>query len=460
MKVLNVRWIWVAGLLSAISGFGAVPSWEKDVRPIFKNRCFKCHGDDEQKADLNLQSLEAALKGGSSGEVLKKGRPNSSLLMQSIEHEEGVEKMPPKSSKMPEEELAVIRAWITAGFPSEGAPSVAGGGLAYVPVSLGVRPERPAMPVGLGSLSVPDRKQRVESPVVALASSRWAPVAALGGHESIRFLNVETREFLGDIPFPEGVPQVLRFSCDGALLLAAGGRAVQEGKAAVYDVKTGKRLAQFGDESDSVLAADLSPDGKWIAFGGSGKVVKVFAVESGRLVHRIEKHTDWITTLEFSPDGKRLATGDRAGGIHVWETAAGSILMSLSEHKDCVHGVSWRPDGKVLASASEDGSVILWGISDGYPLATLNGVHTPPAQSGEYGKKRGGVLCVSWASDGSLLTLGRDRRVRSWSGEGKKTAESEVYQELPLRVVGTAVSNCFLVGDARGGLSWWEPARR
>jgi hypothetical protein len=460
MKYLHIWASCLFGAVSVASGVAAAPTWEKDVRPILKNRCFKCHGDDEQKADLNLQTIDAALKGGSSGEVLKKGRPNSSLLMQAIEHEEGVEKMPPKSGKMPDEEIALIRAWIIAGFPVEGGAASGGVGLAYTPVVAGNRPERPAMPSGLAFRADESRIKSMASPVVAMAASPWAPVVALGGVGCVRFLNAETRECLGVVPYPEGNPQVLRFSSDGALLLVAGGKPVQQGKVVIYDVATGKRLAEFGDETDAVFAADVSPDAKWVALGGPGKVVKVFEMDSGRLAYRIEKHTDWITSLEFSPDGKRLATADRAGGIHVWETAAGGIMMSLSEHKDCVHGVSWRPDGKVLSSGSEDGSVILWGIEDGYPLATLSGIHTPPARAGEYGKRRGGILGLAWSKNGCLVTVGRDRRVRTWSSEGKKVAESESFQELPLRAVGTTVQNQILVGDARGGLSWWEPANQ
>ena len=70
-----------------------------------------------------------------------------------------------------------------------------------------------------------------------------------------------------------------------------------------------------------VLAADISADGKLVALGGPGKIVKVFSVADGKQLYEIKKHTDWITALEFSPDGTRLATGDRAGGIHLWEAA-------------------------------------------------------------------------------------------------------------------------------------------
>jgi hypothetical protein len=455
MKTSFLSYLGVVVLAAPFSPLrGAAPTWEDDIRPIFKSRCLKCHGEEEQKADLSLHTLGAALKGGSSGEVFKKGRPNSSLLVQSIEHADGVEKMPPKSPKMPEDEIELIRQWILAGMPAGAGNAPEASRVAFVPAAAGKRPEKPAMPPGQPA---EDTKGGLRNPVTALASSPWAPLVAMGAQGQVRFFHAETKESLGALPFPEGTPEVLRFSRDGALLLVAGGKPVQSGKAVIYEVATGKRLGSFGDESDTVLAADWSGDGRWVALGGPGKVVKVFRISDGQMAYKLSKHTDWITALEFSPDGKRLVTGDRSGGIHVWEAESGAMVLSLSEHKESIHALAWRPDGKVVASGSEDGSVILWGIEDGFPLTTLSKIHTPRLRPGEYGKKRGGVLGLAWTVDGNLLTTGRDGSGRMWSSEGGKVAESGPLGVLPSRVVGTCVGKRAVIGDARGGLVWWEP---
>ena len=141
------------------------------------------------------------------------------------------------------------------------------------------------------------------------------------------------RALVGEIAFPEGVPYVLRFSRDSARLLAAGGKPVQSGKAVVFDVRSGARIATIGEEKDLVLAADVTADGKLVAIGGPGKIVRVYSVADGKLVYEIKKHTDWITALEFSPDGSRLATGDRCGGIYLWESASGGLAGSLALYR-------------------------------------------------------------------------------------------------------------------------------
>src|SRR5205807_315509 len=132
-------------------------------------------------------------------------------------------------------------------------------------------------------------------PVTALATSPWAPLAAVAGHEKIYLYDLAKRAPAGELAFPEGIPYVLRFSRTGDLLLAAGGKPVQSGKAVLFDVRTGQRVATIGEERDLVLAADITPDGKLIALGGPGKVVRVYSTADGKLVYEIKKHTDWIT---------------------------------------------------------------------------------------------------------------------------------------------------------------------
>ena len=47
---------------------GAAPlDYQSQVRPILKERCFKCHGEKKQKGKLRLDSLERILAGGESG---------------------------------------------------------------------------------------------------------------------------------------------------------------------------------------------------------------------------------------------------------------------------------------------------------------------------------------------------------------------------------------------------------
>jgi WD40 repeat protein len=248
----------------------------------------------------------------------------------------------------------------------------------------------------------------------------------------------------------------LRFSRDGAILLAAGGKGVQSGKVVLFDVRTGKRLATLGNEMDIVLAADVSADGKLVALGGPGKIVKVFSVSDGKELYEAKKHTDWITAVEFSPDGKLLATGDRSGGILLWDSARGGNAGTLAEHKDSITSLSWRGDSKLLVSGSEDGQIIVWNVADGFPLATMSKAHTPKAAPNTYGVIPGGVLGVQFTSDGRIVSAGRDSTIRIWSADGAAKGASTKAEALLTKVAASFDGKLFIAGDYRGRVALWD----
>src|SRR5262245_51415439 len=49
----------------------ARPSLDRDIRPLLKARCIKCHGPNKPKGELNLASPRAMARGGSSGPAVE-----------------------------------------------------------------------------------------------------------------------------------------------------------------------------------------------------------------------------------------------------------------------------------------------------------------------------------------------------------------------------------------------------
>ena len=218
-----------------------------------------------------------------------------------------------------------------------------------------------------------------------------------------------TIHLVGVLPFPEGLIYVLKFSRNGDLLLAGGGRGGQSGLAVAWDVKKGTRVFEVGKEYDIVLAADISPDHGQVALGGPSKVVRVYNTADGSLAFEMRKHTEWITAVEFSPDGVLLATGDRNNGLIVWEAQTGREFHDLRGHTAFITDVSWRLDSNVLASSSEDTTVKLWEMENGGNIKNI-------------GAHGGGAISVRFAKDGRLVTAGRDRVVRLWDAERQQAA--------------------------------------
>lgn len=420
-------------------------TYDDHVKPILREHCFTCHNASNAKSDLALDTYGSTIKGGASGEVVLSGDLESSRLWMLVSHQEEP-KMPPMQDKLADAKLEVIKNWI-AGGALENAGSVAKKAKPKLDLSMSAgaaRPEGPAiLPEGLS------KQPFVYTPATralpALATSPWAPLAAIGGHKQISLYHTDTAELLGVLPFPEGDPHVVKFSRSGALLLVGGGRGGQSGKAVVFDVKTGKRVFEVGDELDAVLAADINEDHTRIALGGPQKIVRVFDTADGSLVHEIKKHNEWVRAIEFSPDGVLLATGDRNGELFVWEAETAREYQALKAHTAAITGVSWRLDSNILASASEDGSVRLWEMENGQPVKNWNA-------------HGGGATWVSFAADGRVVTAGRDRHVRVWDQNGAQQVAFPAFADLALRCAFTHDGARVVGGDWTGQVVMWNIA--
>ena len=75
--------------------------FEKKIRPVLVERCYKCHSADSKKVKgkLLLDTREGLLKGGESGPAIIAGKPEKSLLISALQYEDL--EMPPKN-KLPE----------------------------------------------------------------------------------------------------------------------------------------------------------------------------------------------------------------------------------------------------------------------------------------------------------------------------------------------------------------------
>lgn len=89
--------------------------FEEKIRPLLANRCYSCHGPDEQESGLRLDTRDHLLKGGYSGPAAVAGKENESLLLKVVAYDGDI-KMPP-SGKMPDEEIAALREWVRRGLP-------------------------------------------------------------------------------------------------------------------------------------------------------------------------------------------------------------------------------------------------------------------------------------------------------------------------------------------------------
>ncbi len=104
--------LFLAGRCPAETGADSPPTFEKDVRPILKVNCFRCHGEGDQlKGKLDLRLRRLAVRGGKSGPAVTPGSRDGSLLYRRVRDGE----MPPGKKKLSAAEVAVIGRWIAGG---------------------------------------------------------------------------------------------------------------------------------------------------------------------------------------------------------------------------------------------------------------------------------------------------------------------------------------------------------
>ncbi|MCB9873223.1 MAG: PSD1 domain-containing protein [Planctomycetaceae bacterium] len=106
----------VSLLLLTIVGAQANDSdfFEKKIRPVLVERCYKCHSEQSEgvKGGLLLDSRDATQRGGDSGAAVVPGDVEASLLIGALRYESF--EMPP-DGKLPAAVIADFETWIKAG---------------------------------------------------------------------------------------------------------------------------------------------------------------------------------------------------------------------------------------------------------------------------------------------------------------------------------------------------------
>jgi hypothetical protein len=107
----------VAGSMQATEKAGTEPAefFEREIRPLLSERCFKCHGKKKAKSGLRLTSRASILKGGDNGPAAVPGKPAASRMIQAV-RQEGDLKMPP-DGKLAAAQVAKLAHWIELGLP-------------------------------------------------------------------------------------------------------------------------------------------------------------------------------------------------------------------------------------------------------------------------------------------------------------------------------------------------------
>jgi mono/diheme cytochrome c family protein len=122
-------------------------SYARDIKPILDANCSECHEGDELKGEYDASSVASLIKGGKKAHpAIIPGKPDESALVQYLRGQKEPQ-MPKGNSKLSEDELHLIRLWITAGAKDDQQV-----GLASNPTAAGakVKANANATPLNVG----------------------------------------------------------------------------------------------------------------------------------------------------------------------------------------------------------------------------------------------------------------------------------------------------------------------
>ena len=121
----------LAGLIVALAVSGpcfaqqAKLSFNRDIRPILSDTCFKCHGPDdkERHGGVRLDRRDAAIGPGESGQhPIVPGKAAASEIVKRLRTTDPTEMMPPRKTgkKLTETQIATLERWINEGAEYQG----------------------------------------------------------------------------------------------------------------------------------------------------------------------------------------------------------------------------------------------------------------------------------------------------------------------------------------------------
>jgi WD40 repeat protein len=374
-------------LLLAVSAAHAqqLPSFAKDIAPLFTARCAGCHAATVKMGSLDTDSYESLMRGGTHGAVVVPGKSSESRLVQMMTGKL-TPLMPMDGTQLAAAQIEMVKRWIDAGAPGPTAEEAA---------ELRRRQAVAAAP------SVKPRVA-VKPQVFALAWHPKGTLLAAASYREVKLIEPKANRTVHLLPGHIEAVRSLAFSADGKWLATGGGVPGKRGEIKIWDVEQRVERLHFEGHDDCIYAVSFSPDGAILATASYDKLIKLWDTSTGKEIRTLKDHIDAVYALAFTPDGKRLVSGAADRTVKVWDPATGVRLYTLSEPIEGIQTVAVDPTGKLVAAGGIDKSIRVWSLGEtGGEL-----VHSLMAHEDA-------ILKIAWSPDGrTLVSSSADRSIK------------------------------------------------
>jgi hypothetical protein len=221
---------------------------------------------------------------------------------------------------------------------------------------------------------------------------------------AVRLWNLQTRQlvFIGRSDSQVGPMQAVAFVQRDRALTAG-----QEGRAILWDLRSGKPIGALGTQKASVRAHAMAvfPNGRRAVTGGEDGIVHVWNLNTRVQTGQWNGHEGPVSNISISADGRRVATASQDRTVILWDAEHGSQIKRFTmpgvDRPKCV---AILPDGNVLAAGGLVGHVVLWNAQTGAILRRSQPPHTAHSD-----------LAVLPSDGRRILTADQDGFVRIWT---------------------------------------------
>lgn len=382
-------------------------SFSKDIVPIFKTSCIKCHSARDKQGGLSLASYADLAKGGKGGKSLAPKAEDSRL----VKYLEGTLKpQMPIGQPLPKAQIDKVKAWVAAGAKADVDPNLV------------VLPDT-SIPV----VKVPVVKLKVAMlpQVGALAWSKDGKVLVVGTYKAVKLYNPADGTLIKELAGPADVCHSLQFSPDGKWLAGAGGPPAQQGEIKIWDTTSWTPTRTITGHNDYIYSIAWSADNKTLASASYDKLVKLWDTSNGSELKTLKDHADAVYGVAFNKEGTLLASASADRSVKVWDVATGKRIYTLAGHNDVVMSVAWSPANNQIISASADKTFRIWNVN------AQNG--NAAANVGGHGKSVNEAVYAPSAN--MIATVSDDKSIRLWNMGGGATKTIGEQPDSMLSVV-------------------------
>lgn len=218
----------------------------------------------------------------------------------------------------------------------------------------------------------------IEKGFVGVSSVAFSPkdsTIAVGGHDTIRLWDLQTKTHIRSFKGHGGNISSIAFSPDGNTFATVGDRF--DNTIMLWDLRTAKHRTTIKEHTSAVRCLTYSPDGKTIASGMMNGDGYLWDAQTGERKATLKGHYDEMKFITYTSDGSTIITGGRNRSVHQWEgrkrllqtrtrKPKSSLRLATTSGVSRIRSMTYSPDANFVAATGRDKWILMiWNARTG-----------------------------------------------------------------------------------------------